>query len=163
MEYHQRALCNKSSESKTNLAVALSNMNDEGVVVLVPALALEALGVVAAAAGAGACLLVGRLGGRSRRRLLGTGRGGPGGGPGGSPGGGPRLEHLQEGLAPAVVALADGLSVFLSRVVGVRHAAALARDGPLDDGGGGVLVLVIWKASSYELDPIQKILANSCD
>ena len=135
-------------------------MNDEGVVVLVPPLAFEALGVIAAA-GAGACLLVGRLGGRGRgrRRLLGTGRGGPGGGPGG----GPRLEHLQEGLAPAVVALADGLSVFLSRVVGVRHAAALARDGPLDDGGGGVLVLVIWKASSYELGPIQKILANSCD
>ena len=118
-------------------------MNDEGVVVLVPPLAFEALGVIAAA-GAGACLLVGRLGGRGRgrRRLLGTGRGGPGGGPGG----GPRLEHLQEGLAPAVVALADGLSVFLSRVVGVRHAAALARDGPLDDGGGGVLVLVVCKS-----------------
>ena len=116
-------------------------MNDEGVVVLVPALAFEALGVVAAAGAGGRRLLVGRLGSRGRRRLLGTGRGGPGGGPDG----GPRLEHLQEGLAPAVVALADGLSVFLSRVVGVRHAAALARDGPLDDGGGGILVLVIWK------------------
>ena len=133
-------------------------MNDEGVVVLVPALAFEALGV--AAAGAGGSLLVGRLGsqGRGCRRLLGTGGGGPGGCDGGGPDGGPRLEHLQEGLAPAVVALADGLSIFLSRVVGVRHAAALARDGPLDDGGGGILVLIICKTLSYELGPIQKIL-----
>ena len=132
-------------------------MNDEGVVVLVPALAFEALGI--AAVGASGSLLVGRLGSRGRsQRLLGTGGGGPGGCDGGGADGGPRLEHLQEGLAPAVVALADGLSIFLSRVVGVRHAAALARDGPLDDGGGGILVLVICKTSSYELGPIQKIL-----
>ena len=107
-------------------------MNEEGVVVLEPLLALEALRVAVLLVGGGPLV-------RGRRRFRGT----AGGGPAGSADGGPRLEDLGEGLAPAVPAFPDDLSIFLRRVVGVRHAAALARDGPLDDGGGGILVLVI--------------------
>ena len=107
-------------------------MNEEGVVVLEPLLALEALRVAVLLVGGGPLV-------RGRRRFRGT----AGGGPAGSADGGPRLEDLGEGLAPAVPAFPDDLSIFLRRVVGVRHAAALARDGFLYQRRSGVLVLVI--------------------
>ena len=111
-------------------------MNEEGVVVLEPLLTLEALRVAVLLVGGGSLV-------RGRRRFRGTAGRGGGGGPAGSADGGPRLEDFGEGLPPAIPAFPDNLSIFLSRVVGVRHAATLTRDGFLYQRRTGVLVLVV--------------------